>query len=93
MIQEGGGPVLRRMLMFALLFTAIRGLAAETPKSRHFTFHYAFAVKGVEPGKPIQLWLPLAHSDRYQDVRVIKMQGDLPLRRTRESEYGNHQKS
>jgi len=77
------------MLMFAFVFAAIHAVAAETSKSRHFTFHYAFSVRGVEPGKPIQVWLPLAHSDRYQDVRVIATHGDLPLKQMRESEYGN----
>ena len=81
--------MLRRMLMFAFVFAAIHAVAAETSKSRHFTFHYAFSVRGVEPGKPIQVWLPLAHSDRYQDVRVIATHGDLPLKQMRESEYGN----
>jgi len=71
------------------VFAAIHATAAEAPKSRHFTFHYAFSVRGVEAGKPVEVWIPLAHSDAYQDVRVISTQGDLPLKKMREKEYGN----
>ena len=81
--------MLRRALMLALVFATIPAMAAETSKSRHFTFHYGFSVRGVEQGKPMQVWLPLAHSDHYQDVRVISTHGDLPLTEKREGEYGN----
>jgi transglutaminase-like putative cysteine protease len=60
-----------------------------TPKQRHFTFHYSFVVKNVPPGKPLQVWIPLAHSDLYQQVRVASQKGDLALKHTREHEHGN----
>jgi transglutaminase-like putative cysteine protease len=79
--------MLRRALLLAAVFAAVSATAAETPKSRHFIFHYAFSVRGVEAGKPIEVWIPLAHSDAYQDVRVVSMQSDLPLKKMREKEY------
>lgn len=51
--------------------------------SRRFKFRYAFRVKGVQTGQPLRVWIPLAHSDAYQQVRVISVDGDLPLKRTR----------
>ena len=58
-------------------------------KERHFTFHYSFTVKNVTPGQPLHVWIPLAHSDASQDVRVLSRTGDLPLKKTEEKEYGN----
>jgi transglutaminase-like putative cysteine protease len=64
--------------------------ATETkPQSRHFRFTYAFVVRNTSPGKPLRVWIPLAHSDPRQQVRVILASGDLPLRRTTEKQYGN----
>jgi transglutaminase-like putative cysteine protease len=59
------------------------------PKRRHFLFHYSFTVKNVPAGKPIQVWIPLAHSDAFQEIRILQQKGDLPLKRTQEREYGN----
>jgi transglutaminase-like putative cysteine protease len=76
---------------FIVSFIACSALAQTppTPKQRHFTFHYSFIVKNVHIGEPIQVWIPLAHSDPYQEVRVLAQKGDLPLTRTQEHEYGN----
>jgi len=57
--------------------------------SRHFTFHYEFTVRSVDAGKPLRVWIPLAHSDKYQTVKVIEKKGDLPLKTTREKRFGN----
>ncbi len=37
----------------------------------------------------MQVWIPLAHSDDHQAVRVIESIGNLPLKQTRDKEYGN----
>ena len=58
--------------------------------SRHFTFHYAFTVRNLPAGKRVRIWIPAAQSDAYQEVKIISAQGDLPLRRTSESRFGNH---
>jgi transglutaminase-like putative cysteine protease len=57
--------------------------------TRHFTFHYAFTVKNVAPGEKLRIWIPAAHSDAFQDVRIVSATGDLALKRTHESRYGN----
>jgi len=61
--------MLRRFL-FALLLV-LSSLATLAQKERHFTFHYAFTVKNVSPGEHVRAWIPLAHSDQWQDVKVV----------------------
>ena len=56
---------------------------------RHFTFHYAFTVKNISRGERVRVWIPVAHSDAYQEVKVTSKSGDLPLKRIRQPEYGN----
>jgi transglutaminase-like putative cysteine protease len=75
-----------RILSFVLFAFAIASFAQE---SRHFTFYYAFTVKNVPAGKKVRIWIPAAQSDPYQDVKIISAKGDLPLKKTRESKYGN----
>ncbi len=78
----------RKVLLSILFF--LLGIAANCqPKSRHFVFDYSFTVRNTDPGKPLQVWFPMATSDRFQQVRIISKSGDLPLQQTRESEYGN----
>jgi transglutaminase-like putative cysteine protease len=57
--------------------------------SRHFTFHYGFTVKNLPAGKKVRIWIPAAQSDANQEVRVVSAKGDLPLKKTRESKFGN----
>jgi len=66
-------------------------LAQSTPaqNERHFTFHYAFTVKNVSPGGRVRVWIPLGHSDAFQDVEVTSKSGDLPLKQIHQMEYGN----
>lgn len=83
---------MRRMPAIFMVLCVCYSLFAQTspqPKQRHFTFHYSFTVKNVPAGKPIQVWIPLAHSDAFQQVRILQQKGDLPLKRTQEREYGN----
>jgi len=56
---------------------------------RHFTFHYGFTVKDVPAGQKVRVWFPMAHSDSFQEIKVISATGDLPLKKTREPKYGN----
>ncbi len=60
-----------------------------TQNERHFNFHYSFTVKNVSPGDHVRVWIPLAHSDAFQDVKVTSKSGDLPLKQVRQPEYGN----
>ena len=67
----------------------VLSLAAVAQDSRHFTFHYAFTVKNLPTGKKVRVWIPAAHSDAYQEVKIVSAKGDLPLKTTSESKYGN----
>src|ERR1700730_4660284 len=70
-------------LLFALATTSL------AQESRHFTFHYAFAVKNLPAGKRVRIWIPAAQSDAYQEVKVLSVKGDAPVNKSRESKYGN----
>ena len=73
-----------------LLFTfLVFTLAAFAQDARHFTFHYAFTVKNLPSGKNVRVWIPEAHSDAWQEVKIVSDKGDLPMKKTRESKYGN----
>jgi transglutaminase-like putative cysteine protease len=87
-----------RYLLAALLLVTplLSALAQSAPAQteRHFTFHYGFTVKNVPPGQRLRVWIPLAHPDPFQDVKVTAQSGDLPLKQirqseARQSEYGN----
>jgi hypothetical protein len=72
-------------LLFVLLSCPILASAQQT---RHFIFHYEFTVRNVTPGF-LRVWIPLAHSDAFQTVRLLSTSGDLPLKKMQEKEYGN----
>src|SRR3979411_409889 len=87
-----GCVMLRRSLLSLLLaLSSLPAIAqpAPTQKERRFNFHYAFKVKNVSPGERVRAWIPLAHSDAFQDVKVTSKSGDLPLKEIRQREYGN----
>jgi len=71
------------LLLF--VFSAI----ASAQETRHFTFHYGFTVKDVPAGEKVRIWIPQSHSDAFQTVKVISTTGDLPLKKTHESKFGN----
>jgi transglutaminase-like putative cysteine protease len=73
-------------LSFSIVLLAVSGWAQE---SRHFTFHYGLTVKNLPAGEPVRVWIPQAHSDQFQEVKVLSASGDLALKKTRESRYGN----
>jgi transglutaminase-like putative cysteine protease len=59
------------------------------PKQRHFVLRYSVNVKDVPAGKEFRVWIPLAHTDAFQDVQVLSKQGDAKLRKSVEDAYGN----
>jgi transglutaminase-like putative cysteine protease len=82
----------RRSLFLSLLVLSSVAVFAQTAlaqKERHFTFHYSFTVKNVTAGERVRVWIPLAHSDAFQDVKVTSKDGDLPLKQVHQPEYGN----
>ena len=76
----------RCLLVLLLMLSSISALAQ---KERHFNFHYTFTVKNVTPGERVRVWIPLAHEDAFQDVKVVSRAGDLPLKQVHQPEYGN----
>lgn len=80
--------MLRKMSLL-LLLSALFAVSAWAEDSRHFTFHYEFTVRNITPGQQVRIWIPLAHSDQFQTVKVLSTTGDLPLKQAREREYGN----
>ena len=83
----------RKLSLVVLLFVstsfAFSQAASQKPKVRHFTFDYSFTVNVTEPGQPLDVWFPVAHSDQFQKVKIISKSGDLPLQETMDPEYGN----
>jgi len=83
------------MMRSALAFIAVvwlcwvPGAAQGTSGGRHFAFHYAFKIQNVSPGEELRVWIPLAHSDEFQTVKITRMSGDLVLKKRRESTHGN----
>jgi transglutaminase-like putative cysteine protease len=78
-----------RKFVFTVAFFLLIASATLAQSSRHFTFHYAFTVKNVPAGQRVRVWFPAAHSDPYQDVKVVSATGDLSVKRTKESRFGN----
>src|SRR6202158_2081914 len=76
-----------RKLWLSLLLTTVSLASAQD--ARHFTFHYGFTVKDVPAGERVRVWFPAAQSDDFQEVKVLSANGDLKLKKTRESRFGN----
>jgi transglutaminase-like putative cysteine protease len=79
--------MLRKLCVLPLLF--VFALTTFAQDSRHFTFHYAFTVKNLPEGKKVRVWFPGAHSDPYQQIKIVNTTSEIPLKKTRESKYGN----
>ena len=83
-----------RLSVFAVLIAFGLSFAdsaqAQVQHQRHFKFTYAFSVRTPEQGKPLKIWFPIATSDQWQTVKVLSAKGDLPLKHTQESEYGDN---
>jgi transglutaminase-like putative cysteine protease len=80
--------MLRKLCVLSSLLLALAP-SALTQDSRHFTFHYAFTVRNLPAGKKVRIWIPAAQSDAYQEMKIISARGDLPLKKTSESRFGN----
>jgi hypothetical protein len=80
--------MLRRISAVSFLLLVSLCALAQT-KSRHFELNYSFTVRITDPGKPLDIWFPMAQSDPFQQVKVLSESGDLTLKETTEPEYGN----
>src|SRR5262249_55600593 len=82
--MKGRSPMLRQALVLILL-----SVSAWAQGARHFGFHYGFTVKDIPAGQKVRIWIPAAHSDDFQEIKVVSATGDLPLKKNREGKYGN----
>ena len=80
--------MLRNLLLVLSLSLSLLFLAL-AQDSRHFTFHYAFTVKNLPSQQKVRIWIPAAHSDALQEVRIALRQGDLPLKKFDETKDAN----
>ena len=80
--------MLRKLAVCFVVLAVLESLAL-AQATRHFTFNYAFTVKNVPAGQKARVWFPAAHSDQYQEIRVVSAKGDLPLKKTHESRFGD----
>jgi transglutaminase-like putative cysteine protease len=62
------------LLSVAAAPTATADTATEPPKSRCFNFTYAGAVKGLQPGRRVRLWLPVPPDNDDQHVERVARQ-------------------
>lgn len=81
--------MIRRLASIATAICSLSVLLAAEPSERTFLFTYAFSVRNPEQGKRLRVWFPKAKSDEYQTVHIVSARGDLLLRQTEESKYGN----
>ncbi len=84
--------MLRKMLRkisVVSLFLLASVFSFAQAKSRHFELDYSFTVRITDPGKPLDVWFPIAQSDQFQQVKIVSKSGDLPVKETSEPEYGN----
>jgi hypothetical protein len=73
----------------AFVSLILLGLSGFAQESRSFTFHYTFSIKNLPMGKRVRVWIPAAHADAFQEVKIISAKGDLPIRKMHESKNGN----
>jgi transglutaminase-like putative cysteine protease len=78
-----------RTLGLLLLFLAPFAALVSAQETRHLTFHYAFTVKNIPAGERVRIWIPAAEATDFQEVRVVSATGDLQLKKTRDSKFGN----
>ncbi|HUK43131.1 MAG TPA: transglutaminase domain-containing protein [Candidatus Bathyarchaeia archaeon] len=90
----------RRVASLLLVCCTSALLAAQTatpekqkfsPPYRKFRFTYAFTVKDIPAdAKLVRVWVPVAHTDEHQTVRLVNVKAPVPTTMGEEAEYGNH---
>ncbi len=62
-----------------------------SPPLRRFRFNYSFSVKDIPAGtKVVRVWVPVAHTDENQTVRLLNIKSPVQTQMTHETEYDNH---
>ena len=61
-----------------------------SPPYRKFVFTYSFTVKDIPAGTTlVRVWVPVAHTDEHQTVRLVNVKAPVQTRMTEEPEYDN----
>jgi transglutaminase-like putative cysteine protease len=90
---------LRALSLLLLACAAVSFSTAQTaapekkfsPTARKFRFSYSFTVKDIPSGtKLVRVWVPVAHTDEHQTVKLLAVHAPVQTQMTEESEYGNH---
>jgi transglutaminase-like putative cysteine protease len=89
----------RTLSLFLLSCFLLTSLAAQTsapekqkfsPAYRKFRFTYTFTVKDIPAGtKLVRVWVPVAHTDDHQTVRLVTVKSPVQTRMTEDPEYNN----
>jgi hypothetical protein len=87
--KNGFHPRKESLMLRHALLLGLLSISAWAQGARHFIFHYGFTVRDIPEGQKVRIWIPAAHTDDFQEVKTIAAKGDLPLKKTRESKYGN----
>jgi transglutaminase-like putative cysteine protease len=65
--------------------------AKASPAARKFRFTYSFTVKDIPSGtKVVRVWVPVAHTDEHQTVKLLNVKAPVQTQMSEEPEYGNH---
>ena len=86
----------RSLLAVCFLSSALAAQTSAPPKqkfsppTRKFRFTYSFTVKDIPAGaKLVRIWMPVAHTDEHQTVRLMNVQSPVQTTMGEEAEYGN----
>jgi transglutaminase-like putative cysteine protease len=83
-------PLICCLSAMLLAQTATSDKQKFSPPSRKFRFTYAFTVKDIPAGtKLVRVWVPVAHTDEHQTVRLVNVKSPVQTTMGDESEYGN----
>lgn len=79
----------RKVWLIAPLSLFLCAAITSAQETRRFTFHYGFTVKDIPSGEKVRIWIPQAHSDAFQTAKIVSATGDVSLKKTHESKFGN----
>lgn len=88
--------LLSSLLLALLLIPSLSAQSAPekqkfSPPYRKFRFTYSFTVKDIPAGsKLVRVWVPVAHTDEHQTVRLVSVKAPVQTRMTEDAVFGNH---
>lgn len=65
-------------------------ISKESGSSREFDFTYSVRLPNLPKNiRSLRIWIPVATTNKHQNVKLLKISGTVPLRITHEPEYGD----